>query len=267
MSERLAPPRILCQPDPTKSCGACCGMYNHAGDDAAATMARLVERTRAYRDEADIDDHASLQAFRGRWEFRGEKHVGGLPNCPFLGLLDDRRVGCLVHPLQNGGVDGRDCGVYDRHTCEDYLCAAHAVLRPIEKWLVVAACADSYTYGLVVSDPLFVRQLFEQTAALNHTMPTAAHVVAGKAAAARYFGLKRDFPYRASDGVLGQVSGSPGLETPRRLGPSERLGTPPDRWESILRCLGCEVRTADELDDARGLVEAAVRAFADAVAL
>lgn len=240
-------------------------MYNHAGADAASTMAALRERTDAFRREADIHDAASLRAFRQRWEVTTGKLVGGLPNCPFLGVLHTDRVGCLVHPAQHGGVDGRDCGVYDRHVCEDYLCAAHAVLRPIEKWLVIEACPDSYTYGLVVTDPLFVRQLFEQAAAINHAMPTASRVMAQPAAARRYFSLKVDFAYRASDGVLGQVHGSAGLDTPRRSSPAQILGVPSSRWDTILCCLGAHCADPEELDQARQLVAGAVREFADAV--
>ena len=35
--------------------------------------------------------------------------------CSFLGYLDaaETRIGCLAHPLSTGGVDLRDCGVYD----------------------------------------------------------------------------------------------------------------------------------------------------------
>lgn len=240
-------------------------MYNHRNMGVAETSAQLATRTAAFRRDADVHDPGSLTRFRAAWEVTADKHVGGLPNCPFLGWLDDRRVGCLVHPLQNGGVDGRDCGVYDRTTCEDYLCAAHAVLRPLEKWLVIAACSDSYTYGLVVTDPLFVRQLFEQTAAQNHVMPTAADVMAVPHAARRYMALKRDFAYRAPDGVLGQVHGGADLDTPRRVGPAEALGAPVDRYETILRCLGTTVADVAELEHARGIVRAAVTEFADAV--
>lgn len=238
-------------------------MYNRRGLRANDVIEQLETRTAAFAATADVRDADSLRAFRASWEETSGKLVGGLPNCPFLGLLDGQRVGCLVHPRQNDGVDGRDCGVYDRHTCEDYLCAAHAVLRPIEKWLVIEACHDSYTYGLAITDPLFVRQLFEQAADLNGAMPSASRVMANPQAATAYFELKRDFPYRAEDGVLGQVVGSEDLDTPRRLGPAEALGVEADRWETILRCLGTEVVDPTALTAARALVEAAVRRFAD----
>ncbi|MFU8805422.1 MAG: hypothetical protein ACNA8W_16535, partial [Bradymonadaceae bacterium] len=99
MSETKVP-AILCQPGGGKSCGACCGLYNHRRSSRDETMARLERRTRAYHESCDIHDEDSLVRFRQAWEpAESGKLLTGLPNCPFLGLLkDDGRVGCLVHP-------------------------------------------------------------------------------------------------------------------------------------------------------------------------
>lgn len=264
-------PRILCQPGGGKSCGACCGMYNHREADERELRARLEARTRAFRERCDVREPETLRAFRAEWEDAPEdKLLGELPSCPFLGMLDDGetdRVGCMVHPLQNGGVDGRDCGVYDRHTCEDYLCAAHSVMTREERWLVLAATRDSYVYGLVVTDVRYVRELFALAARRNGAMPT------GKAlgregvleAARAYFELKRDWPWRAPDGVFGQVVPGEGLETPRRPGPSEQVSVEEDEYESALRCLGTQVEDVAGLEAARARVAARVEAFAKAV--
>ena len=40
----------LCQPDPSKSCGACCGLYNYADSGREALAARLRNRTRLFRE-------------------------------------------------------------------------------------------------------------------------------------------------------------------------------------------------------------------------
>ena len=276
--------KILCQPGGGISCGACCGMYNQRQEGSwRHTMDALIERTRAYRRDADIDDQASLRAFRARWEPGPEaKLQDGLPSCPFLGLIDydgDQaadparlrrgRVGCLVHPKQNDGVDGRDCGVYDRHICEDYLCASHQVMRQEETWLVLRAVQDSYLYGLVITDTRFVRELFERAAELRGAMPPRRLLEdqAVQAAARDYFELKRDWPWGGEGAVFGQVVPGQGLDTIRRPGPAERLGVEPDAFESILRCLGTEVPSVPQLEAARARVRERVRAFADALDL
>lgn len=272
MSDLPEIPRVLCQPSGNRSCGACCGMYNHREASFDATWQRLSDRTAAYRREADIDDAASLRRFRQRWEPRPEdKLLDGLPSCPFLGILDDPipegrlgRVGCLVHPKQNDGVDGRDCGVYDRHICEDYLCAAHDLLTANERALVLRAVDDSYLYGLVITNVRLVRELLEQAARIVGAYPDARAL--GRPgvveAAAAFFALMADWPYRAADGIFGQIVAGRGLETSRRQGAAASLGVEPDRWEAILACLGTEVRTLEELECARALVRERVEAFA-----
>ncbi|QDG49842.1 hypothetical protein FIV42_03530 [Persicimonas caeni] len=277
----MKPPKILCHPDSEKSCGACCGMYNRRDNSHAATLERLSRRTRAFFDEARVDDEQSLRAFRAKWEETRaeEKLLSGLPNCPFLGLLglqerpDDPpesfKVGCLVHPLQNDGLDGRDCGVYDRETCDDYLCATHNLLGAREKLLVLQAVSDSYLYGLVITDVRFVWELFALAADENGMDPPARCLQRPEAieAAADYFELKRDWPYADDDGIFGQVQPGEGLETSRRKGPSAELGVEPDRYEAVLTCLGTSVDSQEALLEARSLVRARVEAFARAVDL
>jgi hypothetical protein len=279
---------ILCHPDETKSCGACCGMYNRADSSESATLERLRRRTSAFFDEASVDDPESLRAFRQRWEETSadEKLLSDLPNCPFLGLLgldeqdpsvgasaeaDARslKVGCLVHPLQNDGLDGRDCGVYDRQTCDEYLCAAHDLLGSREKLLVIQSVGDSYLYGLVITDVRFVRELFKLAADENGMEPKASCLQRAEAieAAAAYFELKRDWAFAAEDGVFGQVRPGQGLETSRRAGPSAALDVEPDRLEGVLTCLATEVSSLAELERARAQVADRVDAFAEAVRL
>ncbi|RAL21614.1 hypothetical protein DL240_12210 [Lujinxingia litoralis] len=270
LSEQDRSRRALCHPDGQKSCGACCGMYNHRQTAEPELMARLRHRTEAFRREASIDDAASLRAFRQKWEDPPEvKLLGELASCPFLGLLDGLdtrgRVGCLVHPLQNDGVDGRDCGVYDRHTCEDYLCAAHAVLKREEVNLVLAAVPDSYLYGLVITNPRLIRTFFELAATERGAYPQARELSdpAVVAAAAEFFSLVRSWPYRAADGIFGSVVPGEGLETHRRAHPAgEGLRQPVD---TLLIGLGTRTLSQPELADARGLLLGAVSRFARAL--
>jgi hypothetical protein len=274
------PSRSLCHPDGLKSCGACCGLYNHRAAGQEATLERLTRRTLAYRQDADIQDTTSLQRFRADWEDGPDtKLLGGLPSCPFLGLLDLRtpgddprssRVGCLVHPLQNDGVDGRDCGVYDRFVCEDYLCASHDLLRVEEAQLVICAVQDSFLYGLIITDVRLIRALLEGAARLNGRAPSPADLARPAAirAAAAFFELRRDWPYAAPDASFGQVIPLSGLSTRRRQDPAQALGAPPDPLtDAALACLGTLAPDLDTLTAARALVAARIQAFAAEVNL
>lgn len=278
-------PRILCQPGAGLSCGSCCGMYNNKVHAHAELLPALATRTTQLYAQTDIQDQASLRAFRQRHEPKPhEKLLDGLPSCPFLGLLDlpaeptpeqltldalsQHRVGCLIHPTRHNGLDQRDCGVYDRFTCEDYLCAAHSLLKAHERLLVLNSVKDSYLYGLVITDVRFVRALLELTADINASAPTPKQLQRATVcqAAAEYFELKRSWPYRAFDGILGAVIPLQGLETKRRPTPAERLNLSPHPADAILACLGSELDDAPALSHARALVMAPIQRFADAIA-
>ena len=256
-------------------------MYNVANSGAGrrATLDQLSARTLAFRHEVHPGDERALRAWRQTHEPSGaEKLLRDLPSCPFLGLLDHHRpdqdparsrVGCLLHPSLHDGRDARDCGVYDRDTCEDYLCAAHQLLKAHERRLIVSAIEDSYLYGLVVSDVRFVRELLEAAARINGMTPPPPMLDAPSALATAgdYFVLKVDWPWAAADGILGQLQAGHGLDTPRRPGPSLSLGVEPDGTEAALRCLGTQVDSLAALHQARHAVQRRFEAFAAAVAL
>ena len=253
-------------------------MYNHVDPEQQATDERLRRRTRAFLDSARVQEPATLKKFRKQWEDGEEvKLLTGLPSCPFLGFVDADEpgevneaavVGCMVHPLQNDGVDGRDCGVYDRFICEDYLCAAHDILRTEEKRLVIDAIDDSYLYGLVVTNPKFVRHLLELVARRTGAMPTAKILrrPAVLEAARRCFEQLRQWPFRSNDGIFGQVQVSGALETRRRRMPADDLELDEDPLDMLLVCMGTECESADELREARRRLEVPVEKLAQAVA-
>ncbi len=238
-------------------------MYNHVDHGRDQTWQRLLERTQAYFESARIDDEESLRAFRRRWEDdAGVKLLTGLPSCPFLGFVDllsahePQVVGCLVHPLQNEGVDGRDCGIYDRFLCDDYLCAAHDVLRREEARLVIDAVPDSYLYGLVITNPRFVRYLLNMVADETGARPTAKVLASPEVvdAAGRCFALFDDWPYRGGDGIFGQVKVAGELDTERRAMPADGLAVAEEPVDVLLVCLGTECETVLQLERARELV-------------
>ncbi len=262
--------RVLCHPDGEKSCGACCGMYNHREWGEEEVRERLRRRTRAYHQEARIDDLESLRDFRAKWEDPpAVKLLTELPSCPFLGFLGDdgERVGCLVHPLQNDGIDGRDCGVYDRFICEDYLCAAHDVLRREEVDFVLAAVKDSYLYGLAITNPRFVRTLMEEVARRTGAQPGAKDLLAPAVveAGARCFEWLRAWRFRGEDGIFGQSEVTGPLQTARRreLAPgvvAEKTGV-----DLLLLCLGTRCAGEVEVDQARRLVVRGLEELSEAV--
>ena len=253
-------------------------MYNHLQSDQQSTRRRLLERTRAFHQRATVDDAKSLERFRRRWEDGSDvKLLTGLPSCPFLGFVDFDEggseeeatlVGCLVHPLQNDGIDGRDCGVYDRFICEDYLCASHQILGAGEKQLILDAVDDSYLYGLIVTNPKFVRHLLKLVAQRTGAWPTR-RILAQPAvvdAARACFEEFRHWPYRGSDGIFGQVQVCGALETRRRRMPGDDFDVEEVPLDMLLVCMGTECDELDDLIDARRRMQRRLDALVDVVA-
>ena len=250
-------------------------MYNHVAHAPEETGARLMERTLAFRRDARVEEPGSLKAFRERWEDRGEvKLLRDLPSCPFLGFVTVReegdrpaKVGCLVHPLQNEGIDGRDCGVYDRFICEDYLCAAHEVLREVEMDLVIAAVKDSYLYGLVITNPRYVRSLLEIVAERTGSAPTSRILQRPEVieAVGECFELLRQWPMRAPDGIFGAVEVAGALETRRRASPWALFGLEKEKVDQLVLALGTAVETKKEWRGARERVEERLKRLVEVV--
>ncbi|MFN7133117.1 MAG: hypothetical protein ACK4N5_13645, partial [Myxococcales bacterium] len=212
-------PFNLCQPGAT-SCGACCGLYNFKGHERAALAERLQSRTTTF---------SRLQKTRAAWEAeareirRREREAGGSPLtqaeplCPLLGFLDDaqRRIGCLGHPLVTRGPDLRDCGNFNAEACEEFLCASFEALTVNEAELVRQCCGDWYLYGLVITDPEFVRACLALVSARSSGRVDAARLrTSARAAEAlgRLFALKHELPPRTSaPPVLGRSPDTSGL--------------------------------------------------------
>ncbi|WP_049760063.1 hypothetical protein [Anaeromyxobacter dehalogenans] len=256
--------KSLCQRD-GMSCGACCGLYNAEDLSRPSLHAELARRTRVLREveRTPAAFHAAAAALA----------VGGpaplFPSvrvCPLLGFLDEAesRVGCLAHPAANGGVDLRDCGVYDVATCDAFLCPSHAWLSEEEAAIAAAACDDYHLYGLVITDVEFVRAALAGVAVRAGARVELRHLEHPpfRAALRELFALKEELA-PGSDGLFGAFRpGADGEPVARRID-YEALGrtggSPHDR---ILTCVGADPRSGNDLE----ALEAEVRRRLDACA-
>jgi hypothetical protein len=137
----------LCAPDGEKSCFACCPPIRPAGyehvDHRNAVARMLRENTASFhtRDE-------------GVFPIRGF-------SCWALGYVDSgyRLIGCLLHPVQNHGLDLRHRvdfgGKCHRETCPE--AKVFGALNPEVKrfWLCLARGLDPFTYSSRKHNPLF----------------------------------------------------------------------------------------------------------------
>ena len=246
------------------SCGACCGLYNRRDFSAGAVASELSRRTRAL---------AAVPRTREAFRAAGAALLAGVPEplfpsvrvCPLLGYLDEerRRVGCLAHPAVTGGADLRDCGAYDANICASFLCPSHSFLSEEEADVAAEACADWHLYGLVVTDVPFLRACLAAVAALAGARVERRHL--GHAPfrrALRHLLATKEELEPGSEGLFGAFRAGPhGDDLPRHIDYAA-LGRPPSPYDEILRSVGADPHSGNDLD----AVEAEVRRRLDACA-
>jgi len=246
-------------------------MYNLAWDTRDEVMARLRERRAAFDAICDMNAPLTLLAYHDERR-KAERHAPVSPMlrvCHFLGILDSatERIGCMVHPSLHGGVDGRDCGAYDRHTCAAFKCQAYRTLKPIEAELIIRAClGDSLRYGWVLNDSVYLQVLFEHLVAQggpirpawldNETLVTAI---------AAYLDLKVHWPYRDPNAPIAGILLPEAVDDlPWRV-EYDALGVVASRWDRVLRALGSAFDDVDELEDAEAWLDEVFEAITQAV--
>jgi hypothetical protein len=250
------------------SCGACCGLYNRRDLSRPALRAVLTRRTALLSGvprtaEAFRAAAARLQAEDGAPLFPSVRL------CPLLGYLDEgaTRVGCLAHPLATGGVDLRDCGAYDHHTCETFFCPSHSWLSEEEASLAVAACAgDPYLYGLVITDVPFLRAALDGVAALTGARVELRHLAdpGFQRALARLLALKEELA-PGSDGLFGAFRAGPdGEPVPRAIDYAALGRSASSPYDSVLTCVGADPRSGNDLDALEDQVRRRLESCAEA---
>lgn len=135
---------ILCQPDSSKGCCVCCGLFNYI------TISEP-NLTRILRNAPDSISDSE------RVDRKPSEHPNTLRDitshiCRYLGFLSTNRPGCTVHPLVLGS-DGRDKSLYGARICQDYLCPAHEILSNLHKQVLISSLDSWYDYSIAIIDP------------------------------------------------------------------------------------------------------------------
>ena len=191
----------LCQPDTSKSCAACCGIYNYVENTRAALSARFEYRTRLFlqvrKKEMSIETYRDV--IRHREDSR--RIYKTIYTCEFVGFLNEERtrVGCMLHPLSNGGNDMRDISFYGRDICDGHFCPSYQKLTSSEATIVLMCLDDWYLYGSVITDIDYVKT-FLAIAGNNLGEEISADVVEKnirlREILREYFSLKERWPFR-----------------------------------------------------------------------
>lgn len=194
---------VLCQPDEGKSCGACCGLYNYVDSSRESLIKRLGARTKRFGEmvarPGDLERYAAAtlaaEDFRKRYEV--------IYCCEYLGFLDgeEKKVGCLLHPMQNNGIDMRDQSFYGQEVCAGHLCPSHHFIPRPQQIILQNIIDDWYLYGLCLTDIDLVTNYFRLIADRvgEALQPGAFANAALKRVALEYFNWKITWPFRSRE--------------------------------------------------------------------
>jgi len=193
----------FCQPDARKSCGACCGLYNYADSSLPALAARLRARTQRFRDmvkaPGDMERYVNATFFCEDFTPRYEV----IYCCEFLGFLDgdEKKVGCLLHPAQNSGLDLRAASFYGQETCAGHICPSHHFIPRNQAQILIKIVDDWYLYGLCLTDIDLVTEYFRLLADMvgGELSPHVFDNPALRDIAREFFQWKTSWPYRSEE--------------------------------------------------------------------
>lgn len=188
-----------------------------------------------------------------------DKLFGPIHNCPFVGFIDAerRRVGCMIHPLNNRGRELRDISLYGADICNGHECPSFSYLTETEKLGVASVIDDWYLYGLVICDIDLVKEFFTILANLlgEEIKPDLLARGRVREAALAFFSLKESWPFSSKQNRFGKYSFSISeYRLERQLG-AQRLSIPPSPYHKIFLSLASDFSNRRQFDDAHRIVE------------
>jgi len=265
----------LCQPDASKSCGACCGLYNYADSGRESLVERLRRRTALFRASVRGPEDLPRYAETVRATEDGARRYEVIHCCEYVGFLDagERRVGCLLHPMQNGGKELRDASFYGRELCDGHFCPSYSYIARDEKLALIEILDDWYLYGVCVTDIDLVKEFFRLVSEAAGEMPPPARFrdPALREEARRFFGLKLAWPFRSEAANRFGKYSFDGTEYAVHAIDYGALGCETSRFDRIFLSLQSDFASTGDVRKAEAIVrehlEAVVRRYRELVDL
>ena len=254
----------LCQPDSSKSCGACCGLYNWE-DHSRAALAPLLEKRRTLFFSLGRNPENFQNAYaRGKIP-PNPKLLETIYNCEFLGFLDggEKRVGCLLHPSVNEGQDLRDHCFYGKEICAGHHCPSHAHLAPVERKSVLLALEDWYLYGLVITDIDLVKDFFHQVQSRlgDSVRQERMENFRVREALREFFALKESWKFVSHRNRLGKYYFSSSEYQVARIEYEKNWRIRPSKFDKILISLESDFQTREDIFEAEAIIERKIARF------
>jgi hypothetical protein len=260
-------PVHLCQPDLQKACGACCGLYNYQDHSRGSLKTLLEKRTglfNSFQGEIPFEDYVQKAcALAG-----SPKLLEAIHNCDYLGFLDleQKKVGCLLHPSGHQWDDLRRHSFYGVELCAGHFCPSYSYLDSIEQRAVIAVLDDWYLYGLVITDIDLVKEFFHHTQTRlgdSIRLEQLEHEGVGNSLK-DFFKLKEDWPYASVENRLGKYYFSHSEYQIARIEYEKKWRIKPSRFDKILVSLSSEFFCLEDVRQAEGIIEEKIQKFVEA---
>ena len=194
---------VLCQPDAFKSCAACCGLYNYVDSSRESLTRRLRARSQRFSEVMKTRGDIAYYAKETLAQEEVRKRYEVIYCCEYLGFLDEqeKRVGCLLHPEQNSGIDRRAGSFYGQDLCAGHLCPSHQYIPQVQLQILIKIIDDWYLYGLCLTDidlvTFYFRLLADRVG--EELKPEVFDQGALKDIASEYFNWKVSWPFRSPE--------------------------------------------------------------------
>jgi hypothetical protein len=255
----------LCQPDAFKSCGACCGLYNYADSTRESLTGRLRKRTALFSGSVRKPEDLKIFSERITMSEDQSKIYEVIYCCEYLGFLDgeEKKVGCLLHPLQRNGVDLREVSFYGEDLCDGHLCLSYHHISREEKQALINIIDDWYLYGLCVTDIDLVKSYFRMISEAVGEMPPPEKCGNGmlREIALSFFSFKVSWPFRSpATNRFGKYYFDGSQYMIKQID-YESLGREKSRFDPIFLSLSSEFRDSKELKEAEKLIQANIDEF------
>jgi hypothetical protein len=254
----------LCHPGPSKSCGACCGLYNWE-DHSRAALTLLLEKRRNLFFSLGRNPENFQSAYAREKVPPNPKLLETIYNCEFLGFLDveKRRVGCLLHPSVNQGLDLRDYCFYGKEICAGHSCPSHTHLTPVERKSVLLALEDWYLYGLVITDIDLVKDFFHQVQSVlgDSVREERMENFRVREALREFFTLKESWRFASHRNRLGKYYFSCSEYQVARIEYEKNWSIKPSKFDKILISLESDFQTTEDVFEAEAIIEEKIAGF------
>ncbi len=153
----------LCHPsNGSYSCGACCGLFN-LDMKPEGIKNLLAQRTSQFKESVDFKVRHTVAEFRQnreRIESELSKKDETTYNCPFLGYVENEKIGCMIHPIYTGDPKSQNFSFYGASICQGYDCKnkERPTARVWEEFFVKLA-TTSVEYSHLASDHILIGYL------------------------------------------------------------------------------------------------------------